>query len=105
MRKFFQRFFRKHVIYLTNKYSSRPEKGRVHTALTDLYAKIQNKPGKKGPSFDFGPEDKIVILSDQHKGSRDYADDFALAEKNYLAALNFYNLHNYWYVNLGDSED
>jgi UDP-2,3-diacylglucosamine pyrophosphatase LpxH len=105
MRKSLQRLLRKPVIRLTNKYSSRPDKERVHAELTDLYAKILEEPGKKGPHLEIGDRDKYVILSDQHKGARDHADDFALAERNYLAALKYYSEENYTYINLGDSEE
>ena len=48
---------------------------------------------------------KFIILSDQHKGSRDGADMFAKAEKNYLAALDHYYAEDFTYINLGDSEE
>lgn len=105
MRKFFQWLLRKQIIRLSNKYSSRADKERVHSALTDLYTKIQKKPGKKGVWLQINSNDKIVILSDQHKGTRDFADDFALAERNYLAALEYYNKNDFHYINLGDSEE
>ncbi|MES1225616.1 MAG: metallophosphoesterase, partial [Bacteroidota bacterium] len=35
-------------------------------------------------------EGRFIIFSDQHKGARDNADDFTLAEKNYTAALDYY---------------
>ncbi|MDF2432835.1 MAG: hypothetical protein JWP44_2466, partial [Mucilaginibacter sp.] len=47
-------------------------------------------------------KDRFIVLSDQHKGARDGADIFALAEKNYLAALEYYNNNNFFYINLGD---
>ena len=105
VRRFFQWLLRKPIIDLSNKYSSRPDKERVETALTELYTKITTNAGKKGLLIEIGAEDRLVILSDQHKGARDHADDFALAEKNYLAALQYYNAENYTYINLGDSEE
>jgi hypothetical protein len=47
----------------------------------------------------------IIILSDQHKGARNGSDDFRFAEKNYLAALDYYNQNNFFFVNLGDNEE
>lgn len=55
--------------------------------------------------INFGGADKFVILSDQHKGARDGADVFALAEKNYIAALSYYFKESFFYINLGDSEE
>jgi len=40
-----------------------------------------------------------------HKGARDLADDFRLAEKNYLAALDYYFNNNYNLICLGDCEE
>lgn len=105
IRSFLQKLLRKPVIAISNRYSSRPDKKRVESSLTNLYKKININPGKKGLKIEIGAEDKIVILSDQHKGIRDFSDDFALAEKNYLEALTYYNKEDYLYINLGDSEE
>lgn len=106
MRKFLQRLLTKPVINLANKWSSRPDKKRVDKALTDLYQSIKDEPGKLGLVIPFDVEkDKFVILSDQHKGARDGADIFAKAAKNYLAALDHYDQHKFFYINLGDSEE
>jgi predicted phosphodiesterase len=48
---------------------------------------------------------RFIILSDQHKGNRDAADDFAAAEKNYRTALDFYLREGFTYINLGDCEE
>jgi predicted phosphodiesterase len=106
MRQFLQKLLNKPVVNLANKISSRPDKKRVDKALSDLYLQIKSAPGKKGLVVDMdGKADKFVILSDQHKGARDGADVFALAEKNYLAALAHYHENNFFYINLGDSEE
>ena len=44
------------------------------------------------------------MLSDQHKGAKNHADDFAGCENNYLAALKYY-YKRYFFINLGDSEE
>lgn len=105
MRKFLQKLLGKWVISLSNKFGSRPNQIRIHEALTKLYETILGEPGKRGLVFDMQPDDKFIIFSDQHKGARDYPDDFALAEKNYLAALAHYHRENFHYINLGDSEE
>jgi predicted phosphodiesterase len=48
---------------------------------------------------------KFVIFSDQHKGDKSHADDFANNEANYITALNFYKKENFSFINLGDSEE
>jgi predicted phosphodiesterase len=106
MRRLLQRLLKQPIIRLTDKYSSRPDPKRVNKALTDLYKSILDKPGKSGLVIPFEAQlQKFIILSDQHKGARDGADDFATAEKNYLTALDYYNKHRFHYINLGDSEE
>ena len=105
MRKLLQKLFGGWIIRMSNKFGSRPDGERIHDALTKLYNNITTKPGKRGEVFLVKPDDKFIILSDQHKGARDFADDFALSEKNYLQALAFYNEENFNYINLGDSEE
>lgn len=105
MRKFLKKILTKPVVKLANTLSSRPDKKRVDKALSELHQQIINEPGKKGLSLQLGDDDKYVILSDQHKGARDGKDIFAKAEKNYLAALNYYDNEKFFYINLGDSEE
>ena len=91
LRTLLQRILKKPVAKLANRFSSRPNRERVHDALTKLYKQIREKPGKKGVVIDLNvlPQ-KIIIFSDLHKGNKKRSDDFAPAEKNYLAALNYY---------------
>lgn len=106
MRNFLQKLLKQPLIRLSEKYSSHPNQKRVFEALTLLHQKILNEPGKRGLLMPFDiNQNKFVILSDQHKGARDHADDFLLAEKNYLAALDYYNQNQFFYINLGDSEE
>lgn len=103
---FLHRLLAPTVIRLANRFSSRPDKERVDKALTELYACIHKGEDKKGLVIPFDVNhDKFIIFSDQHKGARDGADVFALAEKNYLAALEHYHQQNFFYINLGDSEE
>lgn len=50
-------------------------------------------------------QDKWVILSDQHRGARNGADDFRVAERAYNAALAYYYEMGYTLVVLGDVEE
>jgi UDP-2,3-diacylglucosamine pyrophosphatase LpxH len=106
MRRLLQRLLKKPIIRLTDKYSSRPDPRRVNKALTDLQQKIAIGTSDRGLTipFDAGQQ-KFIIFSDQHKGARNDADDFAGAEKNYLAALGHYYREGFHYINLGDSEE
>jgi predicted phosphodiesterase len=106
MRQFLQNLLNKPVVKLADKISSRPDKKRIDKALSELYRQIKINPGKKGLDLPFDAyKDKFIILSDQHKGARDGADIFALAEKNYLSALEYYFNEDFFYINLGDSEE
>jgi UDP-2,3-diacylglucosamine pyrophosphatase LpxH len=92
-------------VWLAALVSSRPDRRRVNLALTRLHRHIRKYPGKKGPVIPFGDSDRFIIFSDQHKGAKDGADDFAQAEPNYLAALSYYDLQNFHLVSLGDGEE
>lgn len=90
---------------MANKYASRPSRERIHKALTELFDIILKEPGRKGLHLSFTEKDSFVIFSDQHKGARNFADDFATNERNYLSALAYYNANNYHLICLGDSEE
>ena len=106
MRQFLQKLLTKPVIKLANAISSRPDEQRVDAALTDLYNQINEDTLQKGQVIPFNSQsEKFVILSDQHKGVRDGADIFAKAADNYLAALAWYYTQDFFYINLGDSEE
>ncbi|MCX2574568.1 metallophosphoesterase [Pedobacter sandarakinus] len=90
---------------MENKFGSRPNRERIQNALSLLFKTIDTQPGKRGIILEISEQDKFIIFSDQHKGARDYADDFSLAEPNYIQALEYYNKENFHYINLGDSEE
>lgn len=49
--------------------------------------------------------DRLVVLSDMHRGKRDRADDFLPCEEAYLRALDHYLRHDYTLAMLGDVEE
>lgn len=106
MRRVFRSILLKPVLWASAKFSSRPEKQKIATALSKLIDRISNRQEDKGPviSFDHGKE-RFIIFSDHHKGARNGADDFAMAEPNYLAALDHYFGEGFTLINLGDSEE
>lgn len=106
MRRLLQRMFAPSVIRLANRFSSRPNRTRVYSALTQLYKQIEGQHQRKDLVIPFdAKQEKFIIFSDQHKGVRNDADNFALAERNYLAALTYYDHERYTYICLGDSEE
>jgi predicted phosphodiesterase len=106
MRRLFQRLLTRPVIWLANKFSSKPNQERVHTALSKLYQHTLVNPGKKGCVFEAMEKDaRLIIFSDQHKGVKNGSDDFMLSEPNYMAALNYYLEQNFHLISLGDEEE
>jgi predicted phosphodiesterase len=106
MRRLLRILLLKPVLWAAAKFSSKPDKERIFKALTKLCASIQEEQGKRGLVIPFEYRTgKFIIFSDQHKGRRNGADDFALAEANYLAALQHYYEQGFYFINLGDSEE
>lgn len=106
MKRFLQRILTKPVVWLANKFSSSPNLLRVHTALTKLYHHSLEQPGKKGLLLKLNAADaRIIILSDQHKGTKNGSDDFMNAEPNYMAALQYYFEQGFHFISLGDEEE
>jgi predicted phosphodiesterase len=106
MRKLLRIILWRPILWAANKFSSRPNRKRVFKALSKLFYSILHHPGKKGLVISFEEHaGKFIIFSDQHKGRRNGADDFAQAEPNYLAALEHYSSNNFYFINLGDSEE
>lgn len=106
MKKLLQHLFKKPVTWLAERLSSAPEKDKVFASLSTLLRNIQSKKEGCGLIVPFElPTGKFIIFSDEHKGARDLADDFRLAEKNYLNALNHYFDNGFYFINLGDCEE
>lgn len=106
MRRFLRYLLLRPVLWATYKFSSRPRRTLIFSALDKLHANILQNPGDRGPVIPFDrTTGKFIIFSDQHKGARNGADDFIMAEPNYLAALEYYNARGFTYINLGDSEE
>jgi len=106
MRKFLQWLFKKPITRLADRVSSAPNQRVVFHSLGRLLAKIRSGKKNKGlvKWVDFTRE-KMIIFSDQHKGTRDNADDFRAAEKNYLTALDYYHQMDFQFISLGDCEE
>ena len=106
IRKALRFLLKKPVTWLAEKVSSAPDKALVMEALTALYNECGKFKSKKLKRLNFDSvHGRIIILSDQHRGARDGSDDFAICENSYLAALEYYNRENYYYINLGDCEE
>lgn len=94
------------ILWAANRFASRPVRARIFEALDELLASSLHEPGKRGLLINFTEgKERVIIFSDQHKGARNGADDFTMAEPNYLAALDYYNRNEFCMVSLGDSEE
>ena len=92
-RRIIKFFLARPVTWLADRFSSSPKRENVMASLSKLYEESVDQPGKKsGSKFSFDPHNRsIIIFSDQHKGARNGADDFAMAADNYKAALDYYH--------------
>ena len=96
----------KAVIWLSNKFASRPEKNRVFEGLDRIMHGIEDGKESRGVVVPFDiSQDRFIIFSDQHKGAKNGADDFMLCERNYLSALDYYYNNHYGLIVLGDCEE
>ncbi|MEO6313721.1 MAG: metallophosphoesterase [Chitinophagaceae bacterium] len=105
-KKLLQKLLRRPVTRLANRLSSAPVKKDVFESLDIVLKGIRDGNDSFGPVLPYDINNgRFIIFSDQHKGARDLADDFALAEKNYTAALDYYYSNDYTFINLGDCEE
>lgn len=106
MRKLLRFLLYRPIQWIVDTFSSAPDRARVFASLSGLADKIKATGGKKGFTIPFDVNTgKFIIFSDQHKGRKNGADEFAPAEKNYIAALEYYNAAGFHFISLGDSEE
>ena len=105
MRKLLQYLFKRPLTWMANTLSAKPEKKTVFKSLSKLYNSTKKNSKRVCSLFISTSKDKFIIFSDQHKGNRDSADDFANNEFNYLKALEYYRQQNFSFINMGDSEE
>ena len=94
------------MTWLANRLSSAPNRESVMAALTALYNESRKPNSKRLKRLDIDfYNGRVIILSDQHRGARDGSDDFGICEASYLAALDYYNREQFYFINLGDCEE
>ena len=105
MKQFLKKIFSPLLTRLASN-ASAPDKKQVHKSLSKLLRNLKSMKGKRGITLNINlSTDKFIIFSDHHKGNKDHGDDFASNEPNYLAALDYYLVNGFTYINLGDSEE
>jgi predicted phosphodiesterase len=106
LKRFLQKILTKPVTRLAERFSSAPVKEDVFSSLNTILKEIRAGNTTEGILIPYEMNTgRFIIFSDQHKGTRDGADDFRLAEKNYLAALDYYFSNSFEFINLGDAEE
>jgi predicted phosphodiesterase len=106
MRKLVQFILLKPILWIVRNFTSEPDRERIFTALSELREKIEQTPGKKGFVIPCDiSADRYIVFSDQHKGRKNGADDFMLAEEAYVGALEYYDGENFHLICLGDCEE
>jgi predicted phosphodiesterase len=106
MRKVIRFLLYKPILWAVENFSSAPDRKRVFNSLGKLKNKIEITAGQSGFVIPFDANtSKFIIFSDQHRGRKNGADDFAAAENTYLKALDYYYDQNYHLISLGDSEE
>lgn len=94
------------VTWLAGRVSSAPDKDSVMKALSELYGEMSNSKSKRLKRLNLDTiNQRVIIFSDEHRGTRNGSDDFAVCEKTYLAALDYYQNQKFYFVNLGDCEE
>lgn len=92
--------------WLVDRFSSAPDRERIFDSLTELREKLEETSAEKGFTIPFNStHHRFIIFSDQHKGRKNGADDFAICEQTYINALNYYAENKYHFISLGDSEE
>lgn len=107
MRKILRFFLARPLTWIGNYLSTAPKPVTVFRSLSNLYYSKKDLLLQRLKIIEVEiQKEKFVVFSDQHKGNESWADDFnGGCEKNYIAALTYYNGLNYNFVNLGDSEE
>ncbi|WP_194775352.1 metallophosphoesterase [Pararhodonellum marinum] len=96
------------IIWFSQRVSSSPQKEAVFERLSEIYEGITSDSDlKEGAMYDINLKDgrSTIILTDHHKGNRRGGDEFRHTEGTYLAALDYYDQKDSYYINLGDSEE
>ena len=60
---------------------------------------------EKAPVITFHNNSKFVIMSDCHRGTANWGDNFAPNQHLFFAALNYYYKNGYSYIELGDGDE
>ena len=79
---------------------------RVAVGLSSALRRARRAPGHGGQVHRYDAEtDRLVVLSDMHRGKRNRADDFRRCEDAYLRALAHYDQERFTLALLGDVEE
>ncbi|MFT4204231.1 MAG: metallophosphoesterase [Chitinophagaceae bacterium] len=102
-----RKILRKPALKVSTLFASNPSPEAVNKELDKLYRASLNQGQARNRTMKLRlkKDQRVVIFSDQHKGDGRGADDFTAARGNYIAALEYYNDQNFYFINLGDCEE
>lgn len=78
---------------------------QISEALDQTWLQVKAQEDKDPPPMLDLKRDRYIIFSDLHRGARNGADDFRLAERAYNAALAYYYELGHHLIVLGDCEE
>lgn len=106
VRKFLLWLLQKPLIWIANFFSQAPRREDVFRSLSQLYTSAEQPLFSRLLIVEKDVKDlRLIVFSDQHKGNKSFADDFASNEFNYLQALKYYYDEGFTFVGLGDCEE
>jgi predicted phosphodiesterase len=101
-----KKLLKKPITLLADRLSAAPDTQLVHKALDLLLEKTRLEESDAPNHLKINLENtRLAIISDQHKGCGDAADDFELARPAYQMALQHYLQNDFTLINNGDAEE
>ncbi len=67
--------------------------------------KVAEEIGREGAQIILKPQDRLVVMSDLHRGVGNGNDNFARNQMLFLSALKYYYRKGYGYLELGDGDE
>ena len=101
-----KKLLKKPLTQLADRLSAAPDRRLVQNALSKLLHQTRKQGAHSPNHLKLNLNNaQIVIISDQHKGCGDAADDFELARPAYQMALQHYLHNKFTLINNGDAEE
>ena len=101
-----KKLLKKPLTLLADRLSAAPDRRLVHNALSNLLHQTRKQGAHSPNHLKLNLNNaQIAIISDQHKGCGDAADDFEMAKPAFQTALLHYLEKGFTLINNGDAEE